>query len=144
MKRITVLLISGFVAVFSTGSVVAQAQSDHLYISTTFTTTSPEGGRLAERDSLLEIYHKQVTEKNPLILSQRVMQHFYGNDSRDLVFVTEYKGWADLDAADAKNTELFEKYWADDASRRQYNRMLNKYFAGHADEIYGEKTKLRK
>jgi len=146
MKHITVLLMLGFVAaLFSSGSAFAQAQSeDHLFVSSTFKTATPEGGRLAERDSLMEIYHKQVTEKNPLILSQRVMQHFYGHDNHDMVFVTEYKSWADIDAADTKNTELFEKYWADQASRRQYNRMLNKYFVGHGDEIYSEKTKLRK
>jgi len=146
MKHITVLLMLGFVAVlFSSGSAFAQAQNnDHLFVSSTFKTATPEGGRLTERDSLLEIYHKQVTEKNPLVLSQRVMQHFYGHDSHDMVFVTEYKNWADLDAAGTKDTELFEKYWADDASRRQYNRMFNKYFAGHSDEIYSEKTKLRK
>ena len=104
----------------------------------------PEGGRAAERDSLLEIYHEQVTKKNPHILGQRVMQHFYGSNNHDVMFVTEYKDWASIDAAGTMDTELFEKFWKDDASRRQYNRMFNKYFSGHSDEIYSERTKLKK
>ncbi|MBF8249117.1 MAG: hypothetical protein HW412_2148 [Bacteroidetes bacterium] len=146
MKRIHFFLAIGFAATFVlSGSSFSQEQSaDHLFVSTTFHTVFPEGGRMVERDSLMEIYHKQVTEKNPLILSQRAMQHFYGHDSHDMIVVTEYKSWADIDAADTKNTELFEKYWATEAARRQYNRMLNKYFTGHADEIYSERTKLRK
>jgi hypothetical protein len=146
MKQIHFFLAIGVIAaLFVAGSAFSQEQNaDHLFVSTTFHTVMPEGGRFAERDSLMEIYHKLVTEKNPLILSQRVMQHFYGHDSHDMVVVTEYKSWADIDAADKKDTELFEKNWADQPARRQYNRTLNKYFTGHADEIYSERTKLRK
>jgi hypothetical protein len=126
------------------GPVHAQEQSNHIFVSTTQQTVMPEGGRFAERDSLLDLYHEQVTKKNPNVLSQRVMQHFYGHNSHDFVGVTEYKDWASIDAADKMDTELFEKYWKDEASRRQFNRMLNKYFSGHSDEIYSERTKLRK
>lgn len=146
MKLIHFFLAFGMAAVlFAGGSTFAQEQNaDHLFVAATYKMTSPEGGRMAERDSLLQIYHKQVTEKNPLILSQRVMQHFYGSNSQDVVVVSEYKNWADIDAASNKDTELFEKYWTDQAARRQFNRMLGKYFASHSDEIYTEQTKLRK
>ena len=127
------------------GSASAQEQSaDHIFVSTTQKMSTPEGGRVAERDSLLQLYHEQVTKKNPHILSQRVMQHFYGRDNHDMVVLTEYKDWASIDAADKMDTELFEKSWTDQASRRQFNRMLNKYFSGHSDEIYSERTKLKK
>lgn len=130
---------------FVVGSTSAQEQStDHVFVSTTFQTTLPEGGTFAERDSLLNLYHKQVTEKNTLVLSQRAMQHYYGHNSHDLVFVTEYKNWGDIDAASKMDDQLFEKYWTDEAARRHFNRTLGKYFTGHADEIYSERTKLRK
>jgi hypothetical protein len=146
MKQIQLFLAFGIVAtLFVSGPAFAQEQNaDHLFVATTFESAMPRGGSNAERDSLLEIYYKQVTEKNPLILSQRVMRHFYGSNSHDVVVVTEYKSWEDIDAADKKDTELFEKYWGDQAARRQFNRMLGKYFAGHSDEIYTELTKFRK
>jgi hypothetical protein len=146
MRQIHIFFALGAVAVLiASGSAFAQEQNaDHLFVASTFKMTMPEGGRAAERDSLMEIYHKQVTEKNPLIISQRVMQHFYGSNNHDVVVINEFKNWADIDAASAKDTELFEKFWADQASRRQYNRMMNKYYASHSDEIYTERTKLRK
>jgi len=146
MKQIHFLSSVGMIAVLlATSSAFAQEQNaDHLFVASTFKMTMPEGGRMAERDSLMEIYHKQVTEKNPLVLSQRVMQHFYGSNNHDMVVISEYKNWADIDAAGNKDTELFEKYWADQAARRQYNRMMNKYYGSHSDEIYTERTKLRK
>lgn len=144
MKRLLVFLsVAGIL--LGVGSVRAQEQSaPHLFVATTFQTVVPEGGRVAERDSLMELYYEQVTKKNPNILSQRVMQHFWGHNNHDMVVVTEYKDWASIDAADKMDTKLFEEYWKDDASRRQYNRTLNKYFTGHSDEIYSERTKLRK
>lgn len=146
MKQIHLFLAFGIVALlFACSSAFAQEQNvDHLFVATKMETTMPEGGSSAERDSLLDIYHKQVTEKNPFILSQRVMRHFYGSNSHDVVVVAEYKSWADIDAADKKDTELFQKYWTDPAARRQFNRMLGKYFSGHSDEIYTELTKFRK
>lgn len=127
------------------GSASAQEPTaDHIFVATTQKMATPEGGRVAERDSLMQVYHEQVTKKNPHILSQRALQHLYGNDNRDLVWVTEYKDWASVDAASKMDTELFEKSWKDEASRRQFNRMLNKYFGGHSDEIYSERTKLKK
>ncbi len=145
MKQVLVIFaIACAAVVLAAGSAFAQAPNNHLFVATTMKSVIPEGGRVAERDSLLDLYHEQVTKKNPHILSQRVMQHFYGNNNHDVVIVTEYKDWAAIDAASNMDTELFEKYWKDEASRRQYNRAFNKYFSGHSDEIYSERTKLRK
>ncbi len=116
----------------------------NIYVSSTQHMRMPDGGRMAERDSLLLLYHEQVTMKNPLILSQRVMRHYYGANSLDMVFINEYKDWASIEAAGKKDDELFEKYWADQAARRQYNQMIGKYFSNHADEIYSDHPKLRK
>ncbi len=145
MKQIRFAFAIAFAGVIIAGSAHAQDQSaNHLFVATTQKASMPEGGRAAERDSLLQVYHEQVTKKNPHVLSQRVMQHFYGNNNHDVVTVTEYKDWASIDAATTMDTELFEKYWKDEAARRQFNRAFNKYFSGHSDEIYSERTKLRK
>ena len=131
--------------VFFAGTASAQDQNaDHIFVVTVQKMARPEGGRVAERDSLLQLYHEQVTKKNTHIISQRAVQHLYGSDNRDLVWITEYKDWASVDAASTMDNELFEKYWKDAESRRQFNRMLNKYFGYHSDEVYSERTKLRK
>lgn len=133
------------VVLFAAGPATAQEQSaDNIFVATVQKMRMPEGGRTAERDSLLQVYHEQVTKKNTHIISQRALQHLYGADNRDLVWITEYKDWASVEAATKMDTELFEKYWKDAESRRQFNRMLNKYLAEHSDEIYTERTKLRK
>ncbi len=123
---------------------IAQEQSDHIFVTTIQKTVRVEGGRVAERDSLLLLYHEHVTKKNPHILSQRAMQHLYGTDNRDFVWITEYKDWTSVDAAAKMDNELFEKHWSDEASRRKFNQMLNRYFGQHSDEISAEKTTLRK
>lgn len=130
---------------FAAGSASAQEQSaDNIFVTTVQKMRMPEGGRAAERDSLLQLYHEQVTKKNIHIISQRALQHLYGADNRDLVWITEYKDWASVEAASKMDNELFEKYWKDAESRRQFNRMLDKYSGEHSDEIYSERTKLRK
>lgn len=146
MKQIPFVLALAVTGVLlAAGSAPAQEQNaDHIFVATTQKMAMPEGGRATERDSLLSVYHEQVTKKNPHILSQRVMQHFYGTNNHDMVVVTEYKDWASIDASDKMDTKLFEEYWKDEATRRQFNRMLGKYFSGHSDEIYTERTKLRK
>lgn len=145
MKQVLVFFVIACAGVLcAIGSAFAQEQSNHLFVATTMKAAIPEGGRAAERDSLLDLYHEQVTKKNPHVLSQRVMQHFYGSNNHDVVFVSEFKDWASIDASEKMDTELFEKYWKDEASRRQFNRAFNKYFSGHSDEIYSERTKLRK
>ncbi len=146
MNKIT-WIIAAFVAGagLHTGSVFAQTQAqDNIFVATTQKMAQPEGGRVAERDSLLGLYHEHVTKKNPHIISQRALQHLYGTDNRDLVWITEYKDWAGVEAAGKMDTELFEKHWKDAEARRQFNRALNKYFGIHSDEMYTERTKLRK
>ncbi|MBX2991824.1 MAG: hypothetical protein KF749_11750 [Bacteroidetes bacterium] len=146
MKHIPVIFaIACAVVLFAAHPASAQEQSaDNIFVATVQKMRMPEGGRNTERDSLLQVYHEQVTKKNTHIISQRALQHLYGADNRDLVWITEYKDWASVDAATKMDTELFEKYWKDAESRRQFNRMLNKYFEEHSDEIYSERTKLRK
>jgi hypothetical protein len=114
----------------------APASDAHIYTVTTFSAVLPEGGRFGERDSLLKVYSEQVTKKNPLVLSQKVMRHFWGHNSHDYVVMSEYKDLASIEAAEKMDNELFEKHWATQEARREFNRLLGKYFAGHSDEIY--------
>ncbi|MEO8166893.1 MAG: hypothetical protein ABI623_01510, partial [bacterium] len=67
MKQFLVMFaIAGAGFLLGSGSASAQAQSNNLFVATTMKAAMPEGGRAAERDSLMELYHEQVTKKTNL------------------------------------------------------------------------------
>ena len=98
----------------------------------------PEGGSRAEFDSLTQVYAEKVTKKNELILSQRILRHWWGSDSRQFVVVVEVKDWDAVEKANAREDELFKKAFSKEEQDR-FNKAYNKYFTGkHSDEIYSE------
>lgn len=76
--------------------------------------------------------------------SQKNFRHYYGSDFRDWVVITEYKTWADIEAAAGINQELNKKKWPDDKKRAEFFRKVMKYFPTHSDEIYRELPKFGK
>ena len=96
-------------------------------------------GSIAEFDSLTHLYNTRVLEKNELIISYKVVRHWWGNNNRDFITIYEVKGWEDVIAANQRNGELFEEAWSTEEARKEYNDAYNKYFTGeHSDEIYQE------
>jgi len=96
-------------------------------------------GSIAEFDSLTQLYNTNVFDKNELILSYKVVRHWWGNNNRDFVTIYEVKSWEDIPAANQRNNELFMEAWSTKESRKEYNDAYNKYFTGeHSDEIYQE------
>ena len=96
-------------------------------------------GAMAEFDSLTQLYNTNVLDKNELILSYKVVRHWWGNNNRDFVTIYEVKNWEDVLAANQRNNELFMEAWATKEARKEYNDAYNKYFTGeHSDEIYQE------
>jgi len=86
-----------------------------------------------------------VINKNEYIISQRALRHMWGNNSLDLVFITEYNSFSDIEKAQARNTELFREAWATSEERQAYNRAVSNYFGNrHSDEIYQEDPNQRK
>ncbi len=96
-------------------------------------------GSIAEFDSLTQLYNTNVLDKNELILSYKVVRHWWGNNNRDFVTIYEVKSWEDIPAANQRNFELFQETWTTKEARKEYNDAYNKYFTGqHSDEIYQE------
>jgi hypothetical protein len=60
-------------------------------------------------DSLLRLYKDLVYDKNPYYLNTRVIRHWYGNDSREVMIISELKSWDDIGKADAKNQEIIRE-----------------------------------
>ena len=123
----------------------AQDEGDHVYTVTTTEFVFPDGGSSAEWDSLNTLYMENVVNKNEYIVSQRALRHMWGNNSLDLVFITEYKSFGDIEKGQARNTELFREAWATSEERQAYNKAVSKYFGDrHSDEIYQEDSNQRK
>ena len=99
----------------------------------------PETGSMAEFDSLTHQFQINVWDKNPLVISHKTVRHWWGNDNRDVIEITEVQTWEDIPKAMAKNNELFRAAWSTKEARASFNKAYNKYFTGkHSDEIYQE------
>ena len=130
---------------FFSSQVNAQDEDPHIYTVTTTEFSFPDGGSSVEWDSLNTLYMENVINKNEYIISQRALRHMWGNNSLDLVFITEYKSFTDIEKGQKRNGELFREAWATSEERRAYNEAVNKYFGNrHSDEIYQEDSNQRK
>ncbi len=139
---VAVMLLFTF---FISSQVNAQDEDPHVYTVTTTQFVFPDGGSIAEWDSLNTLYMENVINKNEYIVSQRALRHMWGHNSEDLVYITEYKTFTDIEKGQARNTELFRETWATSEERQAYNNAVNKYFGNHhSDEIYQEVTNQRK
>lgn len=97
----------------------------------------PENGSMAEFDSLTNQFQTKVWDKNPFVISHKTIRHWWGNNNRDIVGITEIKTWEDIPKAMQKNDELFREAWPTKEAQEKFNKAYNKYFTGkHSDEIY--------
>ena len=125
-----------FVCLLVFGIQTTTAQDGPVYTVTTWKIDIPENGSNAEFNTLFKEFKQKVTRPNSKIISERVMRHLSGSDSRDLVIITEYANWNDIDAAATEQGKLIEKAWPDENSRKQFFDKFGKYFTMHTDEIY--------
>jgi predicted proteasome-type protease len=99
----------------------------------------PENGSMAEFDSLTYQFQTKVWDKNPYVISHKTIRHWWGNNNRDIIEITEVRTWEDIPKAMQKNNELFMEAWSTKEAREKFNKAYNKYFTGkHSDEIYRE------
>ncbi len=128
------------------GSLVfAQEASEPSYFTiTTWKVVIPEDGSQSELNQLMKEWTDKIVQKNDKIMSQRVVHHLSGSDSRDVVIITQYASWADIDRAQDQQDALIVETWPSENERRDFFRKVGKYFKSHSDEIYKENSSLRK
>jgi len=81
-------------------------------------------------------YFNNITAKNDLILGANVLVHYYTNDNSELLFVTAYHSWEDIEKADEKNNELARAAWPDSVKRSAFFDKQNSFYTSrHSDEI---------
>ncbi len=136
---IAVLFLVVFFACMSQ-PVHAQEAQGNVFVITTFERAFPENGSNRELDSLASLYlSKTFGADNQYVVSCKLVRHWWGHNSRDVVQITEVKSWDDIMKANERSDELFEKAWSTKESRAAFNKAYNKYFTGkHSDEIYSQ------
>jgi hypothetical protein len=81
-------------------------------------------------------YFDKITLKNDLILRSNVLVHYYTDDASEVLFVTAYRSWDDIEKADAKDIELQRAAWPDSVKRRAFfDKQRSFYTSKHSDEI---------
>lgn len=85
----------------------------------------------------------EVQNKDPRLLSFRLLRHFWGADSRDLIMISEFKNKEDLFGF----MEDMGKAMEEAMSKEELDKgdaLWSKYVGEHSDEIYQEVGGTRK
>lgn len=82
-------------------------------------------------------YFNNVTSKNDLIIGSGVYTHSITDDSTEIIFVSAYQTWNDIDAAGDVTNKLIEEAWPDEDARDAFFDKQGSYYSpDHSDEIY--------
>lgn len=109
----------------------------YLTVTTTHWDLENTDGSPDEWLALEKEYHEKVTMKNELILASQFLTHFYTADNSEVVLVSAYGSWADIEKAQERTQELEEAAWPDEAVRDELAKKREAYYINiHSDEIY--------
>lgn len=142
--KTTKIVTWAFAAAMILSAFAATAQGGHYYTVTTWKIDIPEDGSRAEFNQLMKNFSDKVVKNNDKVISEKVMFHISGSDMRDVVVITEYASWADIDAASITQNELMQSAWPDEGERSAFMKSFFKYVVTHSDEIYRENPDMAK
>lgn len=92
---------------------------------------------------LIEEESKPIYIQNEHIKSMKILTHLWGGDWT-VVMISEYESLAEIDAAQKRSAELFEKKYPDKQQRDTINDKRRSMIMGHTDNIVQEVPNLRK
>ena len=82
-------------------------------------------------------YLDKVTKKNEYIMGSSMYLHQMTPDNTELVAVTVYGSWEDIEKASARDAELAKEAWPDEKDRQAFFKKQQAYYThDHSDEIY--------
>ena len=135
--RIQVLVF--IISFFCCAVVFAQPAQGNVVVVNNAELSFSGDGSVSAFDSLTVEYNKWCMDNNEFVISYKVIRHWWGNNNRDFITITEVKSWEDVLKFNARSVELFEEHWDTPESRKAFNDAYNSYFTGeHSDEIYQE------
>lgn len=82
-------------------------------------------------------YFDKVVSKNDLIIGSEILTHYYTANSSEILHVSVYKTWEDIEKSNDVSDELIKKAWPDEKTRKAFfDKQRSFYTAKHSDEIY--------
>ena len=82
-------------------------------------------------------YFDKVTSKNDLIIGSEILTHYYTENSSEILHVSAYKTWEDIEKSGDITDELIKKGWPDEKARKAFfDKQRSYYTTRHSDEIY--------
>lgn len=115
-----------------------QAQEDQAPVFITVTTMhrNLDADRTDWRKTEQEYFDK-VTSKNDLIIGSEILNHYYTANSSEILHVSVYKTWGDIEKSGDVTNKLIEKAWPNEKERKAFLEKYNSYYSPmHSDEIY--------
>jgi hypothetical protein len=143
-RYLSFILLFAVLLVSNTVAVGQDADTPNIIHIQTIQATFPDDGSVAERDSLWKIFFDATVMKNDLIVSQRTLQHFWGDNSNEIVLIREYENWADVNSVNNGNGALVRAMMPDSLERVAFFQRYNEYFGPHGDELFNEIQGLQK
>jgi len=82
-------------------------------------------------------YFDKVTMKNDLIIGSGVYFHYFTPDDSEVLLVSVYKNWEDIENASAVTAKLIDEAWPNEEDRSNFfKKQSGHYEDQHSDEIY--------
>jgi hypothetical protein len=82
-------------------------------------------------------YFDKVTKKNDLIISSGFYTHYFTTDNSEILFVSVYKTWEDIEKANEITAKLVKEAWPNKEERDAFFKKQQAYYSPmHSDEIY--------
>ncbi len=82
-------------------------------------------------------YFDKVTAKNDLIIGSGYYTHYFTADNSEVLFVSVYNSWEDIEKANGVTAKLIEEGWPNEDDRKAFLKKQNSYYSSkHSDEIY--------
>lgn len=139
MKTIKHIIKGLLILVFLAPTTSTSQNQDQLFIKvkTMHWNMNLEDFSMEDWKALEMEYYNKVTMKNEYILSATVLQHHFTGDSSEIIFITTFSSWNNIDLATQKTNELMKKSWPDENERKAFLKRQAKFYANeHSDEIY--------
>lgn len=129
----TVMLI--LTLILST-NITAQEDPKPVFITVTTMHRNLESDGKDWRKTEQEFFDK-VTSKNDLIIGSEILTHYYTANSTEILHISVYKTWEDIEKSGNITDELIKKAWPDEKVRTAFFDKQRSYYSTlHSDEIY--------
>ncbi len=104
---------------------------------TTFHRTGNPSVDFMEWKGVEKEYFEKVTSKNELIINSGIYHHYFTADNTELILVSGYKNWNDIEKAGERTKALIEEGWPNEKNRAAFFKKRASFYRGdHSDEIY--------